>query len=52
MELIKYYDILIFYHLGKANVVVDALIQKRVSMGSLAIFELLMSGEFKTNVYS
>ncbi|WMV58214.1 hypothetical protein MTR67_051599, partial [Solanum verrucosum] len=36
MELLKDYDVTIQYHLGKANVVVDALSQKMVSMGSLA----------------
>ncbi|WMV43228.1 hypothetical protein MTR67_036613 [Solanum verrucosum] len=36
MELLKDYDVTIQYHLGKANVVANALIQKTVSMGSLA----------------
>ncbi|WMV13979.1 hypothetical protein MTR67_007364 [Solanum verrucosum] len=36
MELLKYYDVTIQYHTGKANVVADALSQKTVSMGSLA----------------
>ncbi|WMV32377.1 hypothetical protein MTR67_025762 [Solanum verrucosum] len=36
MELLKDYDVTIQYHLGKANVVVDALSRKAVSMGSLA----------------
>ncbi|WMV18755.1 hypothetical protein MTR67_012140 [Solanum verrucosum] len=36
MELLKYYDVTIQYHLGNANVVADALSQKAVCMGSLA----------------
>ncbi|XP_059289767.1 uncharacterized protein LOC132043280, partial [Lycium ferocissimum] len=36
MELLKYYDITILYHSGKANVVADALSRKSASMGSLA----------------
>ena len=36
MELLKDYDVTIQYHLGKANVVADALSRKAVSMGSLA----------------
>ncbi|WMV50946.1 hypothetical protein MTR67_044331 [Solanum verrucosum] len=36
MKLLKYYDVTIQYHSGKANVVADALSQKAVSMGSLA----------------
>ena len=36
MELLKDYDITILYHLGKANVVADALSRKAGSMGSLA----------------
>lgn len=36
MELLKDYDISILYHSGKVDVVVDALSQKIVSMGSLA----------------
>ncbi|XP_049344025.1 uncharacterized protein LOC125808356 [Solanum verrucosum] len=35
MELLKDYDVTIQYHLGKANVVADALNRKVVSMGSL-----------------
>ena len=35
LELLKDYDITILYHPGKANVVVDALSRKAVSMGSL-----------------
>ncbi|XP_070050810.1 uncharacterized protein [Nicotiana tomentosiformis] len=35
MELLKDYDITILYHLGKANVVEDALSRKAESMGSL-----------------
>ncbi|KAH0776811.1 hypothetical protein KY290_008222 [Solanum tuberosum] len=35
-ELLKDYDMTIQYHLGKANMVADALSQKAVSMGSLA----------------
>jgi len=34
--LLKDYDITILYHLGKANVVVDALSRKAESLGSLA----------------
>ena len=36
MELLKDYDITILYHLGKANVVADALSRKAGIMGSLA----------------
>ena len=36
MELLKDYDITTLYHLGKANVVADALSRKVGSMGSLA----------------
>ncbi|XP_070015275.1 uncharacterized protein [Nicotiana sylvestris] len=36
LELLKDYDITILYHLGKANVVADALSRKAVSMGGLA----------------
>ena len=36
MKLLKDYDITILYHLGKANVVADALCRKVGSMGSLA----------------
>ena len=36
MELLKDYDVTILYHLGKANVVADALSRKAGSMGSLA----------------
>ncbi|WMV42147.1 hypothetical protein MTR67_035532, partial [Solanum verrucosum] len=36
MELLKDYDVTIQYHLGKANVVADALNRKAVSMGSIA----------------
>ncbi|WMV14143.1 hypothetical protein MTR67_007528, partial [Solanum verrucosum] len=36
MKSFKDYDVTIEYHLGKANVVADALSQKTVSMGSLA----------------
>ena len=38
MELLKDYDITILYHLGKYNVVADALSRKAGSMGSLAHF--------------
>ncbi|XP_060211709.1 uncharacterized protein LOC132639265 [Lycium barbarum] len=38
MELLKYYDITILYHLSKANVVKDALSRKAESIGSLARF--------------
>ncbi|XP_070049357.1 uncharacterized protein [Nicotiana tomentosiformis] len=36
VELLKYYDITILYHLGKAKIVTDALSRKEESMGSLA----------------
>ena len=36
LELLKDYDITILYHLGKANMVLDALSQNSPSMGSLA----------------
>ncbi|XP_060202777.1 uncharacterized protein LOC132631202 [Lycium barbarum] len=36
MELLKDYDITILYHLGKANMVADALSRKSARMGSLA----------------
>ena len=36
MDLIKDYDVTIQYHQMKVNVVVDALSQKTVIMGSLA----------------
>ena len=36
MEILKYYDITILYHPGKANVMADALSRKAGSMGSLA----------------
>ena len=36
LEMLKDYDITILYHLGKANVVADALSRKSASMGSLA----------------
>ena len=36
MELLKDYDVTILHHLGKANVVEDALSKKAESMGSLA----------------
>ncbi|XP_070032967.1 uncharacterized protein [Nicotiana tomentosiformis] len=36
LELLKDYDITILYHLGKANVVVDALSRKVESLGTLA----------------
>ena len=35
MQLLKVYDMTIQYHPGKANVVVDALSRKAVSMGIL-----------------
>jgi len=34
LELLKYYDINVLYHSGKANVVVDTL--SRLSMGSMS----------------
>ncbi|XP_070040015.1 uncharacterized protein [Nicotiana tomentosiformis] len=40
LKLLKDYDITILYHLGKANVVVDALSRKAVSMGSLAFLHI------------
>lgn len=36
IELLKDYDVIIQYHLGKANMVADALSKKIVSKGSLA----------------
>ena len=41
MELLKDYDISILYHLGKANVVADALSRKAGSIGSLAHLQVL-----------
>ena len=35
-EVLKDYDLTILYHLGKANVIADALSRKAASMGSLA----------------
>ena len=35
LELFKDYDCIIYYHLGKANVVVDALSRKTISVLSL-----------------
>ena len=40
LELLKDYDMTILYHPGKANVVVDALSRKAVSMGSLAMLQV------------
>ena len=40
LELHKDYDMTIFYHPSKANVVADALSRKAVSMGSLAILQV------------
>ncbi|XP_069152913.1 uncharacterized protein [Solanum lycopersicum] len=40
LELLKDYDMTIIYHLGKANVIVDALSRKAVSMGSLAMLQV------------
>ncbi|CAN4103740.1 unnamed protein product [Withania somnifera] len=40
IELLKDYDISILYHLGKANVVADALSRKSVNMGSLAALSI------------
>ena len=40
MEILKDYDITIWYHPGKANVVADALSRKAGSMGSLAHLEV------------
>lgn len=37
MELLKYYDMSLHYHLGKANVVANAL--NKLSMGSLSHVE-------------
>ena len=36
MELLKYYNVTIHYHPGKANIVADALSKKSLHMGSLA----------------
>lgn len=38
LELLKDYDTTILYHLGKANVFVDALRRKNSSIGSLVSF--------------
>ncbi|WMV13425.1 hypothetical protein MTR67_006810 [Solanum verrucosum] len=40
LELLKDYDVTILYHLGKANVVADALSRKTPSMGSLAALSI------------
>ena len=51
MQLLKDYDITILYHLGKANVVADALSRKAGSMGSLAHFQVsrcLLAREVQT----
>ncbi|XP_015078468.1 uncharacterized protein LOC107022344 [Solanum pennellii] len=40
IELLKNYDITILYHLGKANVVADALSRKTSSTGSLAVISV------------
>ncbi|XP_070036218.1 uncharacterized protein [Nicotiana tomentosiformis] len=40
IELLKYYDITIIYHPGKANVVADALSKKAESMGILAFISV------------
>ncbi|XP_070002681.1 uncharacterized protein [Nicotiana sylvestris] len=41
LELLNDYDITILYHLGKANMVADALSRKAMSMGSLAFLPLV-----------
>ncbi|XP_070054329.1 uncharacterized protein [Nicotiana tomentosiformis] len=41
LELLKDYDITILYHLGKANIVADALIRKVESMGSPAYLSVM-----------
>jgi len=40
MEYLKDYDFELFYHLGKANVIADALSRKRVHVSSLMVKEL------------
>ncbi|WMV49607.1 hypothetical protein MTR67_042992, partial [Solanum verrucosum] len=40
LELLKDYDVTILYHLGKANVVADALNRKTLSMRSLATLSI------------
>ena len=40
LELLKDYDMTILYHPGKEKVVADALSQKAVSMGSLAMLQV------------
>lgn len=37
LDLLKDYDIMISYHSGKDNIVVDTLIRTMVGMGSLAL---------------
>jgi len=51
LELFKDYDVTIQYHLGKANVVADALSQKAVSVGGLAclsLFKWALAKEIQT----
>ena len=40
LELLKDYDMTILYHPGNEKVVADALSQKAVSMGSLAMLQV------------
>lgn len=50
LELLKDYNITILYHLGKANVYVDALRRKNSSIGSLVSFiveEILLARDVR-----
>jgi len=40
MEYLKDYDFELLYHLGKANVVVDALSRKRMHISTMMVKEL------------
>ncbi|WMV49867.1 hypothetical protein MTR67_043252 [Solanum verrucosum] len=51
MELLNDYDVTIQYYSGKANVVVDALSRKAVSMGSLACLRATFIEEIKAKQF-